>query len=819
MEENTVTENKDNIETVFIKDEMKNCYLDYAMSVIIGRALPDVRDGMKPVHRRILYAMHMLGNVHNKSFLKSARIVGDVIGKYHPHGDSAVYNTMVRMAQNFSMRYQLIDGQGNFGSIDGDSPAAMRYTEVRMKKLSEEMLRDIDKETVDWQPNYDDSLVEPQVIPTKIPNLLVNGTSGIAVGMATNIPPHNLNEIMQGLKAVLDHKDISWEELIGIIRGPDFPTGGVIHGVEGIKSAYRTGRGIIQIRGCSDVEIFSKGRERLVITELPYQVNKAKFIEKIAELVNSKQISGISDIRDESNKEGIRICLDLKKDAISKVVLNSLYKQTQLQISFGVIFLSIYKGLPKIMNLKEQLQAFIDHRKEIVTRRTMYLLKKAKEKEHILLGLKTVVENIDALIVLIKKSDSPDKARENIISKYSLSRIQAQAILDMKLQRLTGLERDKILSDHENIVAEIGKLEGILGSDEQIKGIIRTEFDEIIENYGDDRKTEIVARADEIQIEDLVKRENVIVTITHKGYIKRMNLDTYKTQRRGGTGVKGITTRDDFFSDIFVANTHANLFFFTSKGTVFSKKVYTIPEGTRTNMGRNIANLLEVPPGETIKEVICVDDMESHEGKYLVFATAKGIFKRTSLSEYRRIPQSGLRAIKVIDGDNIVKVRITDGSKDVLLYSSSGQSIRFEESSCRPIGRVSQGVKGISLSKNEQVVGMEIMDSSDEILSITESGFGKRTAGREYRLQGRGGKGIIGMKLTARNGKITAIKTVAEKDDLVIITDKGQVIRVKVSNIPCIGRSTQGVRVIKLKPQEKVVAIEKIVDPVDIDAK
>ena len=817
MVDNNDNETQSNVAPIFIQDEMRNCYLDYAMSVIVGRALPDVRDGLKPVHRRVLYAMHSLGNFHNKPFLKSARVVGDVIGKYHPHGDSAVYNTIVRLAQDFSMRYPLVDGQGNFGSIDGDSAAAMRYTEIRMKKLAEDMLRDLDKETVEWQPNYDDSLNEPKVLPTKIPNLLINGSAGIAVGMATNIPPHNLTEVMKGLLLLIDKPESTIDELVKVIPGPDFPTGGFIHGVEGIKTAYHTGKGVIQIRAKTDVEEYGKNgdRERIIVTELPYQVNKAKLIEKIADLVNNKQITGISDIRDESSREGIRIALDLKKGEIATVILNRLYKQTQLQTSFGIIFLSIANGSPKVMNIKDQLLAFVDHRREVVIRRTVFELKKAEDKKHILEGLKTAVENIDEIVELIKKSDGPQQARTQLMSTYSLSERQSQAILDMRLQRLTGLERDKIIADYEAIVKEIERLKAILGSEELIKDIIKQEFNEILEAYGDERKTEIIGKADEIQIEDLVKQEEVIVTITQKGYIKRMAMDTYKTQKRGGTGVKGASSDGDFFTSIFTANTHSTLFFFTSRGTVFSKKVFTIPEGTRTNKGRNIANLIQLPSGEKVKEIICIPNEDEVEGKYLIFATERGLVKKSVLSDYKKVKQTGLRVIKVLDGDNLLNVRVTDGKKDVLLCSSSGKIIRFAEEDCRPMGRVSQGVKGINIDESEKIIGMEIIDDNVEILSVTESGYGKRTISSQYRKQTRGGKGILAMRLNDKNGEICAIKPVTEEDDLMIITNKGQVIRTKMSGISLMGRATQGVRIIRLKDGEKVVAVENIVEEDD----
>ena len=809
-DESNIPANHGNIIPLLIQDEMKNCYLDYAMSVIVGRALPDVRDGLKPVHRRVLFAMHMLNNYHNRPYLKSARVVGDVIGKYHPHGDSAVYGAMVRLAQDFSMRYPIIDGQGNFGSIDGDNAAAMRYTEVRMQKLTNDMMGDIDKETVDWQDNYDGSLQEPTVLPTKVPNLLINGSAGIAVGMATNIPPHNLTEITNGLLALIDDENMSVHDLIKIIPGPDFPTAGSIHGTAGIQQAYHTGKGVIQIRAKAEIEVGKNDREKIIITELPYQVNKARLIEKIAELVTDKAIEGISDIRDESSREGIRVVIDVKRGEQASVLLNRLYKQTQMQVSFGIIFLSIYNGQPKVMDLKQQLQCFIEHRREIVIRRTTYELKKAKERAHILEGLKVAVENIDAIVEMIKKSEGPTEAKERLIKTYALSIIQAQAILDMRLQRLTGLERDKIIADYENIMKEIFRLEGILGSEEEIKTIIRAEFVEIRENYGDARRTEIIAQADEIQMEDLIKNEEVIVTITKKGYLKRMATDTYRAQKRGGKGVKGADLDDDFYTSIFTADTHDNLMIFTDKGTVFSIKVYQIPEGLRTAKGRNIVNIINVPTDEKVKEIITVP--REAEGSYLIFATKHGIVKKSELSEYKNMRQNGLKAIKVVEGDEILAVRITDGKKDVLLASSGGKSIRFHEDDCRAQGRVSQGVKGMSLEDDESVIGMEIIDEKSEILTVTSRGYGKRSAAEEYRKQSRGGKGILAMKLTEKTGEIMGILPVTDKDDLMIITDKGQVIRTKISGISLLGRNTQGVRLINVKPDEKVVAVEKIAE-------
>lgn len=817
-ENNTPPEhNHGNIAPLKIQDEMRECYLDYAMSVIVGRALPDVRDGLKPVHRRVLFAMHMLNNYHNKPFLKSARVVGDVIGKYHPHGDSAVYQAIVRLAQDFSMRYQIVDGQGNFGSIDGDNAAAMRYTEVRMRKLAEEMLKDIDKDTIDWQPNYDESLQEPRVLPTRIPNLLVNGSAGIAVGMATNIPPHNLSEITNGLIHLLDNPDTTVDELMDFIPGPDFPTAGAIHGTSGIRSAYHTGKGVIQIRAKAEIEVHGKSdRERIIVTEIPYQVNKAKLIEKIASLASEKTINGISDIRDESSKLGIRIVIDIKRGEPANVILNQLYKTTQMQVSFGIIFLSIHNGQPKVFDLREQLQCFIDHRREVIIRRTMYELKKAKARAHILEGLKVAVENIDAIVELIKKSEGPAEAKAGLMSTYSLSDIQAQAVLDMRLQRLTGLERDKIIADYEAIMKEIARLEEILASEVLIKGIIRDEFKEILEQYGDERKTEIIAMADEIQVEDLIKNEEVIVTITHKGYLKRLPVDTYKAQKRGGKGVKGgASSEDDFYISMFTAETHDQILFFSDKGTVYKLKVYEIPESSRTAKGRNIVNLIQVKAGEKITEIITVP--KDYKNHYLVFATEKGLVKKTSLEEYQNIKPTGIRAIKINDDDNLLNVRVSKGENDVLICASSGKIIRFAESDARAQGRVSQGVKGIAISDNERVIGMEIITDGVEILSVTSKGYGKRSDVAEYRKQSRGGKGIIAQKLTDKTGEIVTIKPVSDKDDLMIITNGGQVIRTKISGISLLSRNTQGVRLINVKENEAVVAVEKIVDTEEDD--
>jgi DNA gyrase subunit A len=803
--------NKSNTIILPIQNEMKSSYLDYAMSVIIGRALPDVRDGLKPVHRRVLFSMHMLNNYHNRPYVKSARVVGDVIGKYHPHGDSSVYGTIVRMAQDFSLRYVLVDGQGNFGSIDGDNAAAMRYTEIRMDKLSTELLKDIDKETVNWNPNYDDSLKEPAVLPTKVPNLLINGSTGIAVGMSTNIPPHNLTEVVNGLITLIEKPETTIDELLKIIPGPDFPTGGIINGISGLIQAYKTGKGIIQVRGKVEIETNEKnGRDRIVITELPYQVLKSKLIEKIASLVNDKEIEGISDIRDESNRLGMRIVIELKKGEISKVTLNRLYKQTQLQISYGIIFLAIHKGYPKVLNLKDTLNYFIDHRRDIIVRRTIFDLKKAKEKAHILEGLKKAVENIDSIIELIKKSVNAEEAKKNLIIHYQLSDIQSQSILDMRLQRITGLEQKKILEDYENTLKEISKLEEVLNSSSLINKIILEECQNLIEQFGDKRKTEIIPDENEIFIEDLIKNESNFVTITKKGYIKRMGIDTYKSQKRGGKGVKGANLEEDYYTHLFTCDTHDNILFFTNKGTVFSMKVYQIPEGLRTSKGRNIANLLQMPENEHIKEIISIP--EKRDDLFLIVATVNGTVKRSPLSEYKNIKQSGIKAIKVLETDEIIGVRISDGKKDVLLCSSSGKTIRFLETDCRAMGRVSQGVKGMELDESEKLVGIELIDDSVQILTISEKGFGKRTSSSEYRKQTRGGKGILAAKLTDKTGDIVKMLPVFDKDDLMIITDAGQVIRIKVCDISLIGRNTQGVRLINVKGSEKVVSVENLLE-------
>ncbi|MBF0311922.1 MAG: DNA gyrase subunit A [Oligoflexia bacterium] len=802
-----------------IQDEMKSCYLDYALSVIIGRALPDVRDGLKPAHRRVLYAMHMQNNYHNRPFMKSARIVGEVIGKYHPHGDGPAYGTMVRLAQDFSMRYTLIEGQGNFGSIDGDNAAAMRYTEVRLEKITEELLADIDKETIDWRPNYDGSLEEPVVLPTRLPNLMINGSTGIAVGMATNIPPHNLREVMDALIALIDNPETKIQDLMKFIPGPDFPTAGTIHGIAGIRSAYLTGRGVIQVRAKTEIippdKTFS--RERIIISELPYQVIKARLIEKIAYQVNHKEIDGIYDIRDESNRLGIRIVIDIKKGNDANVVLNHLMKQTQLQISFGIILLAIHNNRPKLMNLKELLVSFIDHRREVIVRRTRFDLKKAKERAHILEGLKIAVSNMDAVIALIKQSKNPAEAKEGLITTYALSEIQAQAILEMRLQRLTGLEQEKILKDYNEVMAEIKRLEEILSSEELINKIIRNDFVEIQEKYSDERRTQIIANLEEINVEDLIKKEEVFVTITKNGYIKRMSLDTYRAQKRGGVGVKGAELDDDFYTSILVMNTHADILFFTDKGNVFTIKVYDIPEYSRTVKGKNIVNIIPIVKGEAIKAVIPTPEEKNWEKFGLIIATAKGVVKNSALSDYQKIKSSGIKALKISGEDVVVGVKILNLEKeqDVLMFSSSGKIIRFNATEARQMGRVSQGVRGMSVSGNDRVVGMEVVDAIDdkvELLSVTEKGFGKRTNTSEYRKQLRGGKGILAGRITDKSGDIVSIMQVADHDEIMIITDAGQVIRTRVGEVSLRGRNTGGVILIRVIEGEKVVSMEKIAE-------
>lgn len=802
--------------TVNIEDEMRGAYLDYAMSVIVGRALPDIRDGLKPVHRRVLYAMYDLGNSYTKAYKKSARVVGDVIGKYHPHGDTAVYDTIVRMAQDFSLRYPLIDGQGNFGSIDGDSPAAMRYTEIRMARITDEMLADIDKETVDFGPNYDDSLREPLVMPAKIPNLIINGASGIAVGMATNIPPHNLTEVSNALSALIQNPKLTLDEICEFVKGPDFPTGGFICGGDGIKSAYRTGKGVIHLRAKTKIESTKKGdKEAIIVTELPYQVNKAKLIEKIAELVRDKKVEGISDLRDESDRTGMRIVIELKKGENSQVILNRLFKLTQMQDSFGIIMLALKNNQPKIFNLKEMLTSFIEHRREIVVRRTIYDLKKAEARAHILEGLKKAVENIDDVVNLIKAASSPDEAKRNLIQKYEFSEIQSQAILDMRLQRLTGLEREKIIQEYQEIVELIGRLKAILGSEKMVYDIIANEIDVIRNEYGDERRTEIIEGVgQDIEDEDLIADEEMIVALTHTGYVKRSSPSIYRSQRRGGKGVKGITTgEEDFVSAMFKTTSLSYLLCFTNKGKVHWLKVYKIPEGSRTSKGKAIVNMVNLDHQESIMAILPV--REFRDDQFVVMVTKHGTIKKTELSQFSNVRRDGIIAISIDNDDELCTAKLSSGKHHVLICSKQGMSIRFDEEDVRPMGRSARGVKGFELDEGDQVVGVEVLNPTEKevtILTVTDGGYGKRTEPDEYRSQTRGGKGVITLKATDKTGLVMGTKAVTDKDDLIIITNKGQTIRLHVKEIRETGRVAQGVKLIDLNGTEKVVGIELVAD-------
>jgi len=800
--------------SVNIEDEMRKSYMDYAMSVIVGRALPDVRDGLKPVHRRVLFAMSELNNDWNKPYKKSARVVGDVIGKYHPHGDTAVYDTIVRMAQGFSMRYPLIDGQGNFGSIDGDSAAAMRYTEVRMDRLAHELLADIDKETVDFGPNYDDSLSEPLVLPCKFPNLLVNGSEGIAVGMATKIPPHNLGEVIDGLVAVIDNPAIDFEELIQLIPGPDFPTAGFILGREGIREAYGTGRGIIQMRARALVEKDRRtGKVSIVISEIPFQVNKAKLIEKIADLVKEKKIEGISDLRDESDREGMRIVIELKKDAIPEVILNQLYKMTQMQSSFGIIMLAIVSGQPHVLTLREVLDRFIEHRKEIITRRCIFDLKKAEARAHILEGLKIALENLDEVIQIIKSSANPAEAKERLMTRFSFSELQAQAILDMRLHRLTGLERDKIIAEYNDILALIKRLKEILASEVEILNIIKQELLEVKDRFSNPRRTEIIAQSGDLSLEDLIVEEDMVVTVSHTGYIKRNAVSLYRAQRRGGKGKTGMRPKDeDFVELLFIASTHSYVLIFTDLGKVYWLKVHEIPQGGRATRGKAIVNLLQLSNDEKVTSILPVKEFV--EGKYIITATSNGVVKKTDLMAYSNPRVGGIIALTIDEGDRLVSTRLTDGTMDILLASSHGKSIRFPEADIRPVGRASRGVRGMMLEADDRIIGMEVVTDATAatLVTVTENGFGKRTDLDEYRIQSRGGKGIITIKTTERNGNVVDIKLVTDDSDLMFITDRGKVLRTGVSTLSVIGRNTQGVRLMVLESGERIVAVAKLAE-------
>ena len=837
---------------VSLDGEMKKSYLDYAMSVIVGRALPDVRDGLKPVHRRVLYAMHELSNSFNRPYKKSARIVGDVIGKYHPHGDTAVYDTIVRMAQDFSLRYMLIDGQGNFGSVDGDNAAAMRYTEIRMSKISHELLSDIEKETVDFGPNYDGSEYEPLIMPTKLPNLLINGSSGIAVGMATNIPPHNLTEVIDGLKELLKKPEITIDELIEKIPAPDFPTAGIIHGISGVRDGYRTGRGRVVMRGRTHIEELDRGkREAIIVDELPYQVNKKNFIEKIAELVNGKKIDGISDLRDESDKSGMRVVIELKRGEIPDVVLNNLYKQTQLQDSFGMNMVALIDGQPKLLNLKEILDAFLRHRREVITRRTVYDLKKARDRGHVLEGLAVALENVDEMIKIIKSAKTPPEAKielmkqtwkstvvEGMLQKtstglskpdglsdkfgltekgYKLSDNQAQEILQLRLQRLTGLEQEKIVSEYKNILEVISDLLDILGNAERVTKIIETELDEIKAQYGDDRRSEIIEDAFDLSIEDLITPQDLVVTISNTGYIKAQVLDEYRAQRRGGRGKQAMTAKeDDFIEQMFVANTHDNILCFSSRGQVYWLKVYEVPQGSRVSKGKPIVNLFPLMPGEKINATLVVKDFV--DDKFIFMATSKGTVKKTPLSDFSNPRKNGIIAIKLDNGDYLIGAEITNGENDIVLVSNGGKAVWFDENSVRSMGRNARGVRGMKIPDENQALSLLIASSEDEsVLVATENGYGKRTVLSDFRKSGRGTQGVKAIQVSDRNGIVVAARLVGDSDEIMLITTGGVLIRTRVSEIRELGRATQGVTLINLTKDEKLSGLAKIVEPEQIE--
>ncbi len=796
-----------------IEDEMKDSYIDYAMSVIVGRALPDVRDGLKPVHRRILYAMEELGLAPNKPYKKSARVVGEVLGKYHPHGDMAVYDAMVRMIQDFSLRYPLIDGQGNFGSVDGDAAAAMRYTEVRLASIASEMLGDIDKKTVDFVPNFDESLEEPVVLPARFPNLLVNGSSGIAVGMATNIPPHNLGEVIDGIIMLIENPDIEITELMKVIKGPDFPTGAIIFGKKGIRDAYRAGRGSIRLRADVDIEEIGSGRQAIAVKELPYQVNKAQLVETIASLVNDKKIDGISNLRDESDRLGMRIVIELKREENAQIVLNQLFSHTQLATTFGVIMLALVNNVPRILNLKEMLSYYLEYRKEIVTRRTKFELEKAEQRAHILEGLKRAVENLNKVIAIIEKSKDADKARDSLMENFKFSKAQAQAVLDMRLHQLTGLEQDKVLEEYVEAIKNIEQFKAILATPQKVLDIIRKELMSVKERYGDSRRTKIKAQAIEMDIEDLIPEEDVVVTISHAGYVKRLLVSTYRAQRRGGRGVTGMATREeDFIEDIFITTTHSYMLFFTNLGKVYWLKVYEIPEATRTAKGKAIVNLVKLSsPGESITAMVAVRDFAKEGEKYLLMVTCNGVIKMTPLKEYSNPRSGGIIAIKLGKRDSLIDVKLTTGKEEVIIGTRKGKAIHFAEEEIRPIGRTGQGVRGIRLGQEDGVVGTEIVKKADTLLTATSNGYGKRTSVDKHRLQARGGKGVINIITDQRNGEVVGIKRVTEGDDVVLVTSRGLFIRQPVRGIRLIGRSTKGVRLIRLEEGDRLVAIASVV--------
>ena len=802
---------KGDLNTVTIEEEMKRSYLEYAMSVIVGRALPDIRDGLKPVHRRVLYAMEQLKNYHNRPYKKSARVVGDVIGKYHPHGDAAVYDAIVRLAQPFSMRYPLINGQGNFGSVDGDPPAAMRYTEIRMYEIAEEFLTDVEKETVDFVQNYDGSLVEPVILPTNIPNLLISGSSGIAVGMATNIPPHNLHEVSNAIIHTIDNPDITIKELMEDLPGPDFPTSGFIYGERGIREAYSGGRGIIKIRARAFIEKAGESKERIIITEIPYQVNKANLLKGIAELVKNKKIEGISDLRDESDRDGLRVAIDIKRGASASVILNRLYKFTQMDISFGIIMLAIVNGRPEILTLKEVMQHFIHYRKEIIVRRTSFELRKAEARAHILEGLKVALDRLDSVVKLIRSSATPADAKKGLMETFQLSEIQAQAILDMRLQRLTGLERGKIDDEYKDTIKNIEKFKAILSSESLVLDIIKKETKEIQGKYGDDRRTEIIKDVQTLDLEDLIVDEDMVITVTHAGYIKRTPISLYRAQRRGGKGVAGTKVREeDFVVSMFVASTHDYLLFFMNTGRLYWRKVHEVPEAGRMAKGTAIVNLLNLQPVEKIATILSLKGFQ--DGQFIVMATKNGLVKRTDLAAYSRPRATGITALKINQDDELIGVRVTNGDQDIFLSSQKGKAIRFHERDLRSMGRVAAGNTGIRLDSDDQVVSVEILNEGATILTITEHGYGKRTDTRQYRAQHRGGKGVFSIRTSERNGLVVSATQVAGSDELMILSSEGKIIRIRMADISVIGRHTQGVKLINLKASESVVAVARLIE-------
>ncbi len=815
-DESTNLPERQNIIPINIEDEMRGAYIDYSMSVIVSRALPDVRDGLKPVHRRVLYGMLELGVNYNKPYKKSARIVGEVLGKYHPHGDASVYDTMVRMAQDWSLRYPLVDGQGNFGSIDGDSPAAMRYTEARLKRLAEEILADINKETVDFQPNFDDSLSEPTVLPGKVPNLLINGSSGIAVGMATNMAPHNLTEVIEGICAYIDNREITIPELMKFITAPDFPTGGLIYGYQGVQEAFLTGRGRIVVRAKAEIVTTSNGRDQIVVTEVPYMVNKAQMIEKTAALVNEKKLEGISDIRDESDREGYRVVYDLKKDAIPNIVLNNLYKYTQLQSSFGVNNVALVKGRPQTLNLKDLIVHFVEHRHEVVVRRTRFELAEAEKRAHILEGYLIALDHLDEVIALIRSSRDPEIAKTGLIEQFSLSEIQAKAILEMRLQRLTGLEREKIQNEYNEVKALIARLNEILDNESVRMGIIKDELNEIKERYGDKRRTEVIHSDDDITLEDMIPNEEMVITVSNQGYVKRTSLSEYRTQGRGGIGSKAAGTKeDDFTEHLFIAQAHNYLLIFTEQGQVYWKKAYEIPEGTKTSKGRAIQNLLTIQPGDRVKAILNVKDLvdESYiNNTFVILCTERGTIKKTSLEAYSRPRANGIAAITINDGDRLLNAALTNGSNDIIIAKSEGKAVRFNEADVRPMGRTASGVRAVTLeSAEDKVIGMVCMSRADaNLLVVSEKGYGKRSSIDDYRITRRGGKGVKTINITEKTGKLVAIKEVVDNDDLMIINKSGISIRISVNELRVMGRATQGVRLIKLNEEDAISSVEKI---------